>query len=73
MSTRVAPPPDRFTVRRTGEPDRLAPAIAVPAAPETEGTPAPAPPPAVPEREPVPVGARQAPDLGDGLLISPSR
>ena len=53
MSTRVIPPPDRFGVRRTGEPDRLAPAIAVPAVPETE--PAPGPPLPSPEPEPAPV------------------
>ena len=60
MSTRVAPPPDRFTIRRAGEPDRLAPAIAVPPAPETAapdipdmaGAPAPALSPAAPELVP---------------------
>ena len=49
----ITPPPERFTVRRTGTPDRLAPAIAVPAAPESEpaGTPVPAElPEAVPAR-----------------------
>jgi hypothetical protein len=59
MSTPVVPPPDRFSVRRTGEPDRLAPAITVPAAPETEATPTSDPVPAAPEstpREPVPAG-----------------
>ena len=60
MSTHVVPPPDRFSVRRTGEPDRLAPAITVPAAPETDGIPGgeplPLPTPASAPREPVPVG-----------------
>lgn len=54
MSTRITPPPDRFSIERTGAPDRLAPAIAVPAAPETapdrEGVMSPAP-------TPMPVGA----------------
>ena len=54
MSTRIVPVPDRFGVRRTGEPDRLAPPIAVPTGPET----APAPGPALPSLEPAP-----APDL----------
>ena len=51
MSTKLTPPPDRFGVRRTGEPDRLAPAISVPSAPETE----PAPDPALPAPQPEPV------------------
>ena len=66
MSSRVAPPPERFTVRRAGEPDHLAPAIAVPAAPDAPATPAtpdpasaPAPtaPPVTPEL--VPAGPRE--------------
>ena len=44
MSSKVIPPPDRFTVRRAGEPDRLTPAIAVPAAPDTAGAPTPTAP-----------------------------
>ena len=48
---RVTPPPDRFTVRRTGTPDRLAPAIATPVPPDTEPTTTPVPP-AQPERVP---------------------
>ena len=59
MSAKVIPPPDRFAVRRTGEPDRLAPAIAVPAAPDTapapDHVPLPVEPAHVPER--VPAGA----------------
>ena len=67
MSSRVAPPPERFTVRRAGEPDHLAPAIAVPAAPDTSdapatpdpaGAPAPTAPPATPEL--VPAGPRES-------------
>jgi hypothetical protein len=57
MSTKIIPPPERFTVHRTGEPDRLAPAIAVPAPPDTERVADPAPAPAVPESQPVPAGA----------------
>ena len=60
MSTRVAPPPDRFTIRRAGEPDRLAPAIAVPPAPDipdTAGAPAPTSPTAP---ELVPTGPRES-------------
>ena len=65
MSTRVAPPPDRFTIRRAGEPDRLAPAIAVPPSPDTAapdlpdtaGAPAPTSPTAP---ELVPAGPRES-------------
>ena len=52
MSAKVTPPPDRFAIRRAGEPDRLAPPIAVPTTPETERAPIPAAP--APPREPVP-------------------
>ena len=55
MSTKVSPPPDRFTIRRTGSPDRLAPAIVIPAVPDTE----PAPDTALPITEPVPVPAHR--------------
>ncbi len=48
MATKVTPLPDRFGVRRTGEPDRLAPPLVVPeAVPEA---PAPAPPVPAPAR-----------------------
>ena len=57
MSTKLTPPPDRFGVRRTGEPDRLAPAISIPAAPETEVAPAPA----LPAPEPVRTGRQTYP------------
>lgn len=53
MATRVIPPPERFGIRRTGDPDRLAPAITVPAAPDTNTLPETAPVPAEPPREPV--------------------
>jgi hypothetical protein len=54
MATRMTPPPDRFTARPTTEPDRLAPAIAVPAAPDTEREPGSLPAVPSPSREPVP-------------------
>ena len=57
MSSKMIPPPDHFTVRRAGEPDRLAPAIAVPAAPDPAGAPAPTAPPATPELVPAGPGA----------------
>ncbi len=43
MATKVTPLPDRFGVRRTGEPDRLAPPPVVPEAPAPAPTPVPAP------------------------------
>lgn len=50
MATKVTPLPDRFGVRRTGEPDRLAPPPVVPETPamppETVPTPTPVPAPA---------------------------
>lgn len=45
MATKVTPLPDRFGVRRTGEPDRLAPPPVVPDAPETAPAPTPVPQP----------------------------
>lgn len=51
MATKIIPTPDRFTVRRAGAPDRLAPEIRVPAAPEQPRIPvSPATEPAVPAR-----------------------
>ncbi len=55
MAAKVAPPPERFGVTRTGEPDRLAPPIAVPAE-----VPEHAPAPVTPERTAVPAGRRHA-------------
>jgi hypothetical protein len=59
MASKVTPPPDRFGIRRTGEPDRLAPAVAVPLPTESDHTSeTPLPPlepdlaPAVPEGQP---------------------
>jgi len=50
VATKVSPLPDRFGVRRTGEPDRLIPPLVVP-----QETPAPAPAPM-----PAPTRAKQA-------------
>lgn len=50
MATKVSPLPDRFGVRRTGEPDRLIPPPVVP-----QETPAPAPTPM-----PAPTRAKQS-------------
>ncbi len=50
MAVKIAPPPERFGVTRTGEPDRLAPPIAVPA-----GVPEHVSAPVAPERTAVPV------------------
>jgi hypothetical protein len=59
MASKVTPPPDRFGVRRTGEPDRLAPAVAIPLPTETDHTSEtpqppldPDPAPATPEQQP---------------------
>ena len=60
MATKLTPPPDRFGVRRVGEPDRLAPTVAVPAGPETEGAPGAPLPASVPERETVPARSSSA-------------
>jgi hypothetical protein len=38
MSTKLTPPPDRFSVRRIGEPDHLAPAVSLPLPSETDRT-----------------------------------
>ena len=61
MASRITPPPDRFDIRRTGEPDRLVPAVAVPLPTETDRTAeTPLPPaepdliPAAPEEQPAP-------------------
>ena len=61
MASKVSPPPDRFGVRRTGEPDRLAPAVAAPLPTETDHTSEtplspldPDPAPAAPESQPAP-------------------
>jgi hypothetical protein len=48
MTTRMVPPPDRFTVRRVGEPDHLVLPVVTPSAPETEQAPLPARPPDAP-------------------------
>lgn len=53
MASKVTPPPDRFGVRRTGEPDRLTPAVAVPIPAETDHTPETALPPLDPDLAPV--------------------
>lgn len=66
MSTRITPPPDRFSIERTGEPDRLAPAIVGPAAPDTAPDCEAALPPAL-GREPVP--ARPAWSRGADLEV----
>jgi hypothetical protein len=61
MASKVTPPPDRFGIRRTGEPDRLAPAVAVPLPAETDQTPETPLPPLEPERVPAPPGEQPVP------------
>lgn len=61
MASRVTPPPDRFDIRRTGEPDRLAPAVAVPLPTETDRTPEAPLPPVEPDLIPSAPGEQPAP------------
>lgn len=59
MATKVSPLPDRFGVRRAGEPDRLIPPPVVP-----QEAPAPAP---APVQVPTPASKRQSDiTLGQG-------
>ncbi|MGD9890959.1 MAG: hypothetical protein AB7R89_22295 [Dehalococcoidia bacterium] len=53
MASKVTPPPDRFGIRRTDEPDRLMPAVAVPLPTETDHTPETPLPPLEPDPAPV--------------------